>query len=204
MCKSFSSIPRRRNADGCFCAPSSVDCGILFWLDYCSAITVPTKGTQVQKVTHLLQNLIADATKDEGVQARVFSKCTSKSNDVIAELGYERETLNTRILTQEAHLESSEADLRQTRQWLTDDLPARHVTSFQNVAVKGEVGHSPQTVVQRSEDKVVSDVNFKDLSEPIDVLQRAIDVVSSELFLHTMSIIEPFIHRVMAALLQDQ
>lgn len=57
------------------------------------------------------------------------------------------------------------------------------MTSFQNVAVKGEVGQSQRTVGCRgeagSEDKVVSDVNFKDLSGSVDVLQRAIDVVSS-------------------------
>jgi len=164
------------------------------------AITLRTKATPVQKVSELLQNLIAKATVEKSTETQVYSEFTTKTNDAVKDLGYELEKLNTRIQVQEADQESAEAELGQTQERLTD-LGAKLARAQEQLDA---------SVKQRADEKSVFDVNFKDVSESVDALQRAIQVVSARSDADGMALLqresksETAMHRVMVALLEEQ
>ena len=117
------------------------------------AITLRTKVTPVQKVSELLLNLIVKATVEKGTETQVYSMFAAKTNDPVRELGYELEELNTRIHGQEAHQESVEAELGQTRKRLTDvgasNVMILHLyvkLDLVEVSITGKVDQSPRAV----------------------------------------------------------
>ena len=188
--------------------------------EQCFAITVRTKVTPVQKVTELLQNLIVKASEEKGAEKRIYTDFTTKTNDAVTQLGYELETLETRIHVQSADKESAESELGQTQERLSN-LGVHNVLFFfgktefcwkcPSQAKLTRAQEQLDTAErQRANEKSMYDVNFKDVSESVDALQRAIDVVSSRsdadgtALLQKMSKNEPAMHRVMVALLQEQ
>ena len=101
---------------------------------------------------------------------------------------------------QEADQESAEAELGQTQERLTD-LGAKLARAQEQLDA---------SVKQRADEKSVFDVNFKDVSESVDALQRAIEVVSARSDAGGMALLqresksETAMHRVMVALLKEQ
>merc|ERR1719240_162378 len=165
------------------------------------AAAVQTKGTPVQKVIEMMNEMLAKGKAEKEKETKIFDEYAEWVDDKSRETNFEIKTAKTQIEEFTAAAELADSDVA--------DLTAK-IAELDGDIAAWEADQKAATEVRESEHAEYLKIS-KDYSESLDALERAISVLSSqdydraqaEMLLQKMSKTNPAMRRVMVALLEE-
>merc|ERR1719235_850989 len=164
--------------------------------------TMQLKGTPVQKVIEMMNEMLAKGKTEKEAEAKMFAEYEEWADDESRKTGFEIKTLKTTIEEQTTEAEKADADVA--------DLTAR-IAELDGEIAAWEADQKAATELRESEHAEYVKIST-DYSESLDALDRAINILEkqnyarpqAEALLQKMAITSPGMQRVLAAFLQEK
>merc|ERR1719299_209526 len=168
-----------------------------------NGVAVQGKGTPVQKVIEMMNEMLAKGKSEKEAEAKMFAEYEEWADDEQRKTGFEIKTLNTKIEELTAEAEKADADVA--------DLTAK-IEELDGEIAAWEADQKAATELRESEHAEYMKIST-DYGESVDALARAIEVLESksastpqaaEMLLQKMAVHSRAGKMVLASFLEEQ
>jgi hypothetical protein len=167
------------------------------------AYTLQAKGTPVQKVIEMMNEMLAKGQSEKEAEAKMFAEYEEWADDEARKTGFEIKTLNSKIEELTAEAEKADADVA--------DLTAK-IEELDGEIAAWEADAKEATALRDEEHAEYVKIST-DYGESVDALGRAIEVLESksastpqaaEMLLQKMAVHSRGARRALASFLEEQ